>query len=46
MAIIRQDGASAHWSMEVRDFLTDAFDDNCFDRGELIAWPPSSPDVT
>src|SRR5258705_3354060 len=40
------DGAPAHFSRAVRDFLDAAFPHRWIGRGGPIAWPPRSPDLT
>ncbi|XP_066157166.1 uncharacterized protein [Euwallacea fornicatus] len=39
-----QDGAPAHFSRPVRDFLSTRFANRCIGRGFEIPWPPRSPD--
>ncbi len=43
--ILQQDGAPAHFSVEVRNFLNEHFPD-WIGRAGRIAWPPRSPDLT
>ncbi|KOC59411.1 hypothetical protein WH47_11040 [Habropoda laboriosa] len=43
--IFQQDGAPAYFRRQVRDFLNDNYQGR-IGRGELIAWPPRSPDLT
>ena len=40
-----QDGAPAHFSTIVRQYLDETFD-NCIGRSGKISWPPRSPDLT
>lgn len=40
-----QDGAPAHFSLEVREFLNNTFPNRWVGRGEPVAWPPRSPDL-
>lgn len=44
-AILQQDGAPAHFSISVREFLTTQFP-LWIGRGGPLAWPPRSPDLT
>jgi len=40
------DGAPAHYSLIVRDFLDERFPDRWIGRRGVIEWPPRSPDLT
>lgn len=42
----QQDGAPAHWSRAVRNFLDVWRRDRWIGRGGPISWPPRSPDIT
>lgn len=42
----RQDGASAHFSRIVTDYLNLVFPNQWIGRGGPMAWPPRSPDLT
>lgn len=45
--IFVQDGAPAHWALETRALLDDAFDGRWIGRNSpYIPWPPRSPDLT
>lgn len=44
--IFQQDGASAHYSTKVRDWLNAKFEDRWMGRLGPIAWPARSPDLT
>ena len=44
--IFQQDGAPPHWSLDVRNSLTESFPDRWIGRGGPISWPPRSPDIT
>lgn len=35
-----------HWSLEVRQLLSQNFNENWYSRGGPTAWPPSSPDLS
>jgi hypothetical protein len=39
------DGAPAHFSLALRDFLSNTYYDRLIGRGEPTAWPPRSPDL-
>lgn len=39
------DGAPAHFSHNVRDYLKVTFQENGIGRGGHISWPPRSPDL-
>lgn len=39
------DGAPAHFSLQVRQFLTNVYGERWIGRGGPIAWPPRSPDL-
>lgn len=43
--IFQQDGAPAHFTLRVRDFLNENFP-NWIRHGGPTAWPPRSPDLT
>ncbi|EZA47877.1 hypothetical protein X777_15252, partial [Ooceraea biroi] len=40
-----QDGAPAHFSQEVQEFLNNTFPNRWIGRGGPVAWPPKSPDL-
>lgn len=40
------DGAPAHFSRIVRNYLTERFENRWIGRGGPVAWPPRSPDLT
>lgn len=44
--IFQQDGAPAHYSLEVRDWLDQKFPDRWIGRRGPIEWPARSPDLT
>jgi len=44
--IFQQDGAPAHFSKEVREWLNENFNDRWIGRGGPISWAPRSPDLT
>ncbi|KAJ4432703.1 hypothetical protein ANN_21340 [Periplaneta americana] len=44
--LFQQDGAPPHWFNDVRTTLYNMFPGRWIGRGELIAWPPRSPDLT
>ena len=44
--IYQQDGAPPHWSLDVRAYLDDVFQDAWIGRGGPTAWPARSPDIT
>ena len=44
--IFQLDGAPPHWSLDVRNSLTESFPDRCIGSGGPIFWPPRSPDIT
>ncbi|KAJ4441602.1 hypothetical protein ANN_11458 [Periplaneta americana] len=44
--IFQQDGAHPHWSLNIRNSLTETFPDRWIGSGRLIWWPPRSPDIT
>jgi hypothetical protein len=44
--IFQQDGASLHWSLDVRDFLDRTFPQRWLGRDGPTRWPPRSPDIT
>jgi hypothetical protein len=44
--IYQQDGAPAHTTRAVLNFLNDQFGSNVISRGCDIEWPPRSPDLT
>lgn len=41
-----QDGAPPHFSREVRQYLTDTFNNHWIGRAGPVPWPPRSPDLT
>lgn len=43
---LQHDGAPAHFSAEVREFLNNTFPNRWIGRGGHVAWPPRSPDLT
>ncbi|CAF3327057.1 unnamed protein product [Rotaria socialis] len=45
-AIFQQDGASPHFSIDVRRCLNDHFPGRWIGRGGSIRWAPRSPDLT
>ena len=44
--IYQQDGAPAHWSLQVRDLLNNNLRNSWTGRDGLINWPPRSPDLS
>ncbi len=42
----QQDGAPAHFSLVVRDWLNKKFPNRWISRAGPIRWPPKSPDLT
>jgi transposase len=45
--VFMQDGAPPHWSVTVRNFLSDTFPNRWMGRGSPnLPWPPYSPDLT
>ncbi|EFN71217.1 hypothetical protein EAG_05969, partial [Camponotus floridanus] len=42
----QHDGASAHFSAIVRNYLDQRFNERWIGRGSPIAWPPRSPDLS
>ena len=44
--LFQQDGAPAHWHLEVRNTLDEEFPQRWIGRGGPIPWPPRSPDIT
>jgi len=45
--VFMQDGAPPHWSVAVRNFLSDTFPNRWMGRGSpTFPWPPYSPDLT
>ena len=44
--IFQQDGAPCHYSLAVRQFLNDTFQNKWIGRCGPISWPPRSPDLT
>jgi len=45
-AVFQQDGAPAHFSLDVRHYLNNQFPDRWIGRGGPIRWAPRSPDLT
>jgi hypothetical protein len=45
-AVFQQDGAPAHFSRPVREFLDETFPGHWIGRGGSVEWPPYSPDLT
>lgn len=43
---LQHDGAPAHYSREVREYLSNTFENRWIGRGGHVAWPPRSPDLT
>lgn len=43
---IQHDGAPAHYSRQVRDYLNNVFPDKWIGRNGPVQWPPRSPDLT
>lgn len=43
---LQHDGAPAHYSMQVRNHLNEAFGNRWIGRGGPTKWPPRSPDLT
>jgi hypothetical protein len=41
----QHDGAFSHYTPHVRKYLNESFPNRWFGRGELVAWPPRSPDL-
>lgn len=39
------DGAPAHYTLQVREYLNDVFGQKWIGRGGPVAWPPRSPDL-
>ena len=44
--VFQHDGAPAHNSRIVREFLDETFPDSCIGRGGTVRWPPRSPNLT
>lgn len=44
--IFQQDGCPAHWTRNVRDYLSDCFPERWIGRDGPWPWPPRSPDLT
>lgn len=44
--LLQHDGAPAHYSMQVRNHLNQAFGHRWIGRGGPTKWPPRSPDLT
>jgi hypothetical protein len=44
--VFMQDGAPAHWTLDVRAWLDNHFPQRWIGRGGPIPWPPRSPDLT
>lgn len=44
--VFQQDGAPPHWTLRVRDFLTNTFREPWIGRNGPVLWPPRSPDLT
>ena len=44
--IFQEDGAPAHFSTDVRQYLNNHFPDRWIGRGSPIRWAPRSPDLT
>ena len=42
----QQDGAPAHYTLEVQEFLNKTYPARWIGRGGPVAWPPRSPDLT
>jgi hypothetical protein len=45
-AVFQQDGAPAHFSRPVREFLDETFPGRWIGCGGSVEWPPYSPDLT
>ena len=43
---LQHDGAPAHFSLAVRDYLNEQFGDRWIGREGPVTWPPRSPDLT
>lgn len=43
---LQQDGASPHWTIIVRNYLNERFNNRWIGRGGPVEWPPRSPDLT
>ena len=44
-AYFMHDGAPAHYSIEVRNYLNETLDNKWIGRGGPVPWPPRSPDL-
>ena len=42
----QQDGAPAHFALDVREYLNNIFPNGWIGRGGPVQWPPRSPDLT
>ena len=42
----QHDGASAHFALDVREYLNNVFPNRWIGRGGPLQWPPHSPDLT
>ena len=42
----QHDGAPAHFSLDVREYLNNVFSNRRIGRGGPVQWPPRSPDLT
>ena len=40
------DGATAHFALDVREYLNNVFPNRWIGRGGPVQWPPRSPDLT
>ena len=43
---MQHDGALPHYALCSRQVLNEIFDGNWIERGDPVAWPPRSPDLT
>lgn len=43
---LQHDGAPAHFSLDVRNYLNQVYGERWIGRGGPVAWPPRSPDLT
>lgn len=43
---LQHDGCSAHYALNVREYLNTQFPNRWIERGSLFPWPPRSPDLT
>ena len=44
--MVQHDGASAHFALDVREYLNNVFPNRWIGRGGPVQWPPRSPDLS